>query len=70
MTDDEKDDVEHLSPGTLEKKQKSFFCPLHENRFCSCIELSAVSTAPWLAFQIMGHAGGTVGWGKECKGFC
>lgn len=73
MTDDEKDGTEHLSPGTLKKKtkkQNSVFCPLREARFCSRIELLAISAAPRSASKIMGHAGGKEGWGKECKGFC
>lgn len=79
MADDEKDGAEHLSPGTFnnktkqnkkKKKKKSFFCPLRKARFCSRIELSAVSAAPWSASKIMGNAGGKVGWGKECEGFC
>lgn len=52
------------------EKKNSFFCPLHEGRFCSLIELSAVSEAPRSASKIMGHTGGKVGWGKEYKGFC
>lgn len=67
VTDHEKDGTEHLSQ---EKKKKSFFCPLHEARFCSRIELSAVSEAPRSASKIMGHTGGKVGQGKEYKGFC
>lgn len=81
VQDDEKDGTEHLSPGTLkktikkqnkntQKNKNSVFCPLREARFCSRIELSAVSAAPRSASKIMGHAGGKVGWGKECKGFC
>lgn len=70
----EKDGVEHLSPRTIKKKKTNLrnkvFCPLREARFCSRIELSAVSQAPRSAAKIMGHAGGKVEWGKECKGFC